>query len=112
MVRSAAKNELLPGTLDMLILQTLTRGAMHGYGIAQHIQESTDDVLQVEEGSLYPALQRLLIKGWLKAAWGTSENNRRARYYTLTSAGRKQLGIEAENFNRMIEAIARVMQTA
>jgi transcriptional regulator len=112
MVRSASKNELLPGTLDMLILQTLTRGAMHGYGIAQHIQERTDDVLQVEEGSLYPALQRLLIKGWVKAEWGTSENNRRARYYTLTSAGRKQLGVEAENFTRMIEAIARVMQTA
>jgi transcriptional regulator len=112
MVRTASKNELLPGTLDMLILQTLTRGAMHGYGIAQHIQETTDDILQVEEGSLYPALQRLLIKGWVKAEWGTSENNRRARYYTLTAAGRKQLGIEAENFNRMIEAIARVMQTA
>lgn len=112
MVRTASKNELLPGTLDMLILQTLTRGAMHGYGIAQCIQETTEDVLQVEEGSLYPALQRLLIKGWVKAEWGTSDNNRRARYYTLTSAGRKQLGIEAENFNRMIEAIARVMQTA
>jgi transcriptional regulator len=112
MVRTASKNELLPGTLDMLILQTLTRGAMHGYGIAQHIQEITEDVLQVEEGSLYPALQRLLIKGWVKAEWGTSQNNRRARYYTLTPAGRKQLGIEAENFNRMMEAIARVMQTA
>lgn len=112
MVRPASKNELLPGTLEMLILQTLTRGAMHGYGIAQHIQEATDDVLQVEEGSLYPALQRLLLKGWVKGEWGTSDNNRRARFYTLTSAGRKQLGIEAENFNRMIEAIARVMQTA
>jgi transcriptional regulator len=112
MVRTASKNELLPGTLDMLILQTLTLGAMHGYGIAQHIQETTEDVLQVEEGSLYPALQRLLIKGWVKAEWGTSENNRRARYYTLTASGRKQLGIEAENFHRMIEAIARVMQTA
>lgn len=112
MVRTASKNELLPGTLDMLILQTLTRGAMHGYGIAQHIQEITEDVLQVEEGSLYPALQRLLIKGWVKAQWGTSQNNRRARYYTLTPAGRKQLGIEAEDFNRMMEAIARVMQTA
>ena len=112
MVRTASKSELLPGTLDMLILQTLTLGAMHGYGIAQHIQEITDDVLQVEEGSLYPALQRLLIKGWVKGEWGTSENNRRARYYTLTSTGRKQLGIEAENFHRMIEAIARVMQTA
>ncbi len=112
MVRVASKNELLPGTLEMLILRTLTRGEMHGYGIAQHIQEISDDVLQVEEGSLYPALQRLLIKGWVKAQWGTSENNRRARYYTLTSSGKKQLGIEAENFNRMIEAIARVMQTA
>lgn len=112
MVRVASKNELLPGTLEMLILQTLTRGAMHGYGIAQHIQEITDDVLQVEEGSLYPALQRLLVKGWVKAQWGTSDNNRRARYYTLTPSGKKQLGIETENFNRMIEAISRVMQTA
>jgi transcriptional regulator len=112
MVRTASKNELLPGTLEMLILQTLTRSAMHGYGIAQHIQEITDDVLQVEEGSLYPALQRLLLKGWVKGEWGTSDNNRRARYYTLTAAGRKQLGIEADNFKRLIEAIARVMQTA
>jgi len=112
MVRPASKNELLPGTLEMLILQTLTRGAMHGYGIAQHIQEISDDVLQVEEGSLYPALQRLLVKGWVRAQWGTSDNNRRARYYTLTSSGKKQLGIEAENFERMIQAIARVMQTA
>ena len=112
MVRNASKNELLPGTLEMLILQTLKRGAMHGYGIAQFIQSISDDVLQVEEGSLYPALQRLLLKGWVKAEWGTSDNNRRARYYTLTLAGRKQLGIESENFSRMIEAIARVMQTA
>ncbi|HLW54990.1 MAG TPA: PadR family transcriptional regulator [Candidatus Angelobacter sp.] len=112
MVRTASKNDLLPGTLDMLILQTLTRGQMHGYGIAQHIQEISEEILQVEEGSLYPALQRLLVKGWVKAEWGTSDNNRRARYYTLTSAGRKQLGIEAENFDRMVQAIARVMQTA
>ena len=112
MVRIAAKNELLPGTLDMMVLHTLTRGAMHGYGIAQYIQEISDEVLQVEEGSLYPALQRLLLKGWVKAEWGTSENNRRARYYTITSAGRKQLGVEAENFSRMVHAIARVMQTA
>jgi transcriptional regulator len=112
MVRTASKNELLPGTLDMLILQTLTRGRMHGYGIAQHIQEISDEVLQVEEGSLYPALQRLLVKGWLKAEWGTSENNRRARYYTLTSAGKKQLDIETENFSRMVKAISRVMQPA
>lgn len=112
MVRVASRGELLPGTLEMLILQTLTRGAMHGYGIAQRIQEISDDVLQVEEGSLYPALQRLLVKGWVKGEWGISDNNRRARYYTLTAAGRKQLGIEAENFERMVQAIARVMQTA
>ena len=112
MVRPATKTELLPGTLDMLILHTLTRGAMHGYGIAQHIQEISDEVLQVEEGSLYPALQRLMVKGWVKGEWGTSENNRRARYYTLTSGGEKQLGVEAENFSRMVRAIARVMQTA
>lgn len=112
MVRNASKNDLLPGTLEMLILQTLKRGAMHGYGIAQFIQSISDDVLQVEEGSLYPALQRLLLKGWVKAEWGTSDNNRRARFYTLTLAGRKQLGVESENFSRMIEAIARVMQTA
>ena len=112
MVRPASKNELLPGTLEMLILHTLTRGAAHGYGIAQHIQEMSDEVLQVEEGSLYPALQRLLVKGWVKAEWGTSDNNRRARYYTLTAAGKKQLGVESENFDRMIRAIARVMQTA
>ncbi|HEX4606215.1 MAG TPA: PadR family transcriptional regulator [Candidatus Angelobacter sp.] len=112
MVRTATKNELLPGTLDMLILHTLTRGAMHGYGIAQKIQEISDEVLQVEEGSLYPALQRLLVKGWVKGEWGTSENNRRARFYTITSAGKKQLGAEAESFRRMVHAIARVMQTA
>jgi len=112
MVRMASKNDLLPGTLEMLILQTLTGGRRHGYGIAQRIQEISDDVLQVEEGSLYPALQRLLVKGWVRAEWGTSENNRRARYYTLTPTGRKQLGVEAENFKRMVQAIARVMQTA
>src|SRR5258707_15889242 len=111
MVRNAARNELLPGTLDMLVLQTLTRGRRHGYGIAQRIQEISDDVLQVEEGSLYPALQRLLVKGWVKSEWGTSENNRRARYYTLTPAGRKQLGTEAENFPRHIPGIARRTQT-
>ena len=112
MVRTAGKNELLPGTLEMLVLQTLKNGRRHGYGIAQRIQEISDDVLQVEEGSLYPALQRLLVKGWVKAEWGTSENNRRARYYTLTPAGRKELGAEVENFDRMVAAIARVMRTA
>lgn len=112
MAKTPARNELLPGTLDMLILQTLTHGALHGYGIAQHIQRISDDVLQVEEGSLYPALQRLLVKGWVKAEWTISETNRRARYYTLTAAGKKQLGAEIKNFNRTIQAIARVMQTA
>ena len=104
--------DLLPGTLEMLILKTLTRGVMHGYGIAQHIQQVSEDVLQVGEGSLYPALQRLLINGWVAAEWGLSENNRRARYYKLTPAGRKQLGAEVETFDRMLGAIARVMQTA
>jgi transcriptional regulator len=112
MVRSAGKNELLPGTLEMLILHTLKNGRRHGYGIAQRIQEISEDVLQVEEGSLYPALQRLLVKAWVKAEWGTSENNRRARYYTLTPSGRKELGMEAENFDRVVAAIARVMRTA
>jgi transcriptional regulator len=106
------KTELMPGTLEMLILKTLTRGVMHGYGIAQHIQQISDDVLQVEEGSLYPALQRLLIKGWVAADWGHSVNNRRARYYRLTLAGRKQLTVELSEFDRVIQAITRVIQTA
>ncbi|HVW86467.1 MAG TPA: PadR family transcriptional regulator [Bryobacteraceae bacterium] len=104
--------ELLPGTLDMLILKTLVRGAQHGYGVAQHLQQVSDDVLQVGESSLYPALQRLLLNGWVSAEWGTSENNRRARYYTLTPAGRKQLAAETRDFERMIGAIRRVLGTA
>ena len=106
------KSELLPGTLDMLILQTLKRGRMHGYGISLHIQQVSDDVLQVEEGSLYPALQRMQLQGWIEAEWGQSDNNRRARYYQLTAAGRKQLGHEVSNFDRMFAAIARVMRPA
>ena len=106
-------SELLPGTLDMLILKTLAaRGALHGYGIAQHIQQVSDDVLQVGEGSLYPALQRLLLNDWVAAEWGQSDNNRRARFYKLTAAGRKQLFSEKAEFERIIAAIARVMQTA
>jgi len=112
MVRLASKSDLLPGTLDMLILKALTVGSMHGYGLAQRIQQFSNEVLQVEEGSLYPALQRLLVKGWVKAEWGASENNRKARFYTLTSAGRKQLGVEMEKFNCTIEAILRVLETA
>ena len=112
MVRFASRNELLPGTLDMLILKTLTLGRMHGYGIAQRIQQVSHEVLQVEEGSLYPALQRLLVNDWVKAEWGTSDNNRRARYYTLTAAGRRQLGVELSEFQQMMVAINRVLQNA
>ena len=101
--------ELLPGTLDLLILRALARGAMHGYGIAQHLKTVSEDVLQVGESSLYPALQRLLVNGWVTAQWGASENNRRARYYTLTSAGRKQLSAERKAFDRLILAIHKVL---
>jgi PadR family transcriptional regulator PadR len=101
--------ELLPGTLDLLILNTLTAGPQHGYGIAQHLRGVSDEVLHVGESSLYPALQRLLLKAWVKAEWGASENNRRARYYTLTAAGRKQLAVEREEFDRLILAIQKVL---
>jgi len=104
------RNELLPGTLEMLILKTLSIESMHGYGIAQHIQMLSADVLTIEEGSLYPALQRMLVKGWVSAEWKQSANNRRARFYTLTSAGRKQLGIEQSRFSEMSGAILRVMK--
>jgi PadR family transcriptional regulator, regulatory protein PadR len=106
------KPDILPGTLDMLILGTLTRAPLHGYGIALSIKQFSDDVLTVEEGSLYPALQRLLVQGWVKAEWKMTETNRRARYYTLTAAGRKQLGIEVSEFEQMITAIGRVLQSA
>ena len=106
------KTEIPPGTLYMLILKTLARGPMHGYGIAMHIQQTSEDVLQVEEGSLYPALQRMLIKGWVVAEWAQTENNRRARYYRLTPAGRKQLAVELSQFDRVMQAIGRVIQTA
>ena len=105
------RNELLPGTLEMLILKTLSVEPMHGYGIAQHIQMLSADVLRIEEGSLYPALQRMRVKGWVSAAWKTSANNRRARFYTLTSAGKKQLGVEESRFAQMFGAIMRVMET-
>jgi transcriptional regulator len=102
-----------PGTLYMLILKTLVRvGPMHGYGIAHYIQQTTHDVLQVEEGTLYPALQRMLIKGWVKAAWRTTEHNRRARYYTPTAAGLGQLTEEIRQFERATTAIRRVIQPA
>jgi PadR family transcriptional regulator PadR len=102
--------ELVPGTLEMLILRTLLSGAMHGYGIAQRIHNASDDVLRVEEGSLYPALQRLLRKGWVTAKWGTTGFNRRARFYTLTRDGRKQLGAEMHEFRRLTNAIERVLE--
>lgn len=105
-------SSLLPGTLDLLILKTLTRGVMHGYGIARAIQQTSEGVLEVEEGSLYPALQRLLLDGWIEAEWGRSENNRRARFYRLTANGRKQLIRERESFERLMGGIYRVLGTA
>lgn len=102
-------SELLPGTLDLLVLKSLLRGRMHGYGIAQHLKIISEDVLQVGESSLYPALQRLLLNGYVEAEWGTSENNRRARYYTLTAEGRKQLSAERKEFDRMMLAIQKVL---
>jgi transcriptional regulator len=104
--------DLLPGTLDLLILRTLAAGSRHGYGIAQRLRELSDEVLQVGESSLYPALQRLLLNGWVKAEWGASENNRRARYYALTPAGRKQLAVERRKFDRIVLAIHKVLETA
>jgi PadR family transcriptional regulator PadR len=101
--------DLLPGTLDLLMLKALARGAMHGYGIAQYLKTVSDEVLQVGESSLYPALQRLLLNGWVTAEWGASDNNRRARYYTLTAAGRKQLSAERKDFDRLIVAIHKVL---
>src|SRR3954447_15997939 len=111
MGRQSQPLELLPGTLDLLILKVLGRGRMHGYGVAQMLKATSEDVLEVGESSLYPALQRLLLNGWVTAEWGSSENNRRARYYTITPAGRKQLTAERADFERMVAAIQRVLQT-
>lgn len=107
-----AKADLIPGTLDMLILTTLRRGPLHGYGIAQSLRRISDDVLTVEEGSLYPALQRLLLQGWVQAEWKITETNRRARYYTLTAEGRKRLGLEVSQFRQMMAAIGKVLADA
>ena len=104
--------DLLPGTLDLLILRSLANGAQHGYGIAQHIRAESDDVLQVGESSLYPALQRLLLNRWVKAECGTSESNRRARYYTLTGSGRKQLAAERKEFDQLVAAIQKVLNAS
>jgi PadR family transcriptional regulator len=105
--------DLVPGTLDMLILKTISRGdAMHGYAIALSIQQTSDDVLRVDEGALYPALHRLEVRGLLRSKWGLSENNRRAKYYSLTAAGRRELERETTSWDRVVTAIAKVMQTA
>jgi len=108
---SPKKQSVLPGTLDMLILKTLTAGPQHGYGIAMHIKDWSRDVLQIDEGSLYPALQRLRQRGWVAAEWKKSPNNQRARYYTITAAGRKQLGYEEASFGEVLAAIQRVMRS-
>jgi transcriptional regulator len=106
----AAKRDLLPGILDMLILRTLSVQAMHGYGIAQHLQRLSEDVIRVEEGSLYPALQRMRQKGWIRAQWGLTPNNQRARYYTITAAGQRQLGERESSFAELVQAVQRVMR--
>ncbi len=104
-------SDLLPGTLELLILKALVGGAKHGYGIVEHLRLTSDDVLRVGESALYPALQRLLLNDWVKAQWGVSENNRRARYYRLTAAGHRQLNAERAEFDRIVGAIQRVLRT-
>ncbi len=106
---ATSRDALLPGTLDLLVLKALVHGRNHGYGIAEFLSRASSEVLQVGESSLYPALQRLLLDGFVKAEWGISENNRRARYYTLTAAGRRQLAAEREGFERMVVAIRQVL---
>jgi PadR family transcriptional regulator, regulatory protein PadR len=110
MADETSKTELLPGTLDLLLLKTLSLEPMHGYGIALRIKQISKDVLQIEEGTLYPALQRLLLNGWVKAEWRRTENNRRARYYQLTASGRKQLEAQSKSFDRLMGAMVRVME--
>lgn len=109
---SAESPQLLPGTLYMLILRTLAAGPLHGYAIARRIKQCSADVLDVEEGSLYPALNRMLLKGWLHAEWGTSDTNRKARFYRLTKQGQKQLASEVNEFNKLVTAIQMVMKSA
>ncbi len=103
-------SDLLPGTLELLILQALVSGAKHGYGIVEHLRLASDDILQIGESALYPALQRLLVNGWVAAKWGVSENNRRARYYTLTPMGRRQLASERAEFDRMVSLVQRILE--
>ena len=107
-----SSNEPLRGTIDLLVLRTLSLAPMHGWGITQRIQQATDGVLEVNQGSLYPALQRLTLDGYIRAEWGTSENNRRARYYTLTAAGRKHLAAERTEFERVVKAMQLVLELA
>jgi PadR family transcriptional regulator, regulatory protein PadR len=108
----ASKSDLLQGTLDVLVLKTLSAGPMHGWGISQRIQQSSEDVLEVNQGSLYPALHRLEERGWITAEWGSSENNRRARFYSLTRSGRRQLAEETESWERFAAAVGRVLAAA
>ena len=112
MPKSSSRRELVPGTLDMLVLHTLTLGSLHGYAIAQHIEKLSEEVLRVEQGSLYPALERLQRNGWATSKWGETPTGRRARYYTITASGRKQLGEEISDFDRAMLAINRVMRRA
>lgn len=112
MPHSSKRSDLLPGTLDLLVLRVLRDNSLHGYGIAERLREVSRDVLLVGESSLYPALQRLLLDGYVRAQWGTSENNRRARYYTLTAAGHRKLAAEQEGFDRMVGAIHAVLRLA
>jgi len=106
------RTDLLQGTLDLLILKTLSRGAMHGWGISQRIQELSKDVLKVNQGSLYPALNRLQARGWITSDWGASENNRRARFYRLTRSGERQLTAETANWERLLGAVTRILETS
>jgi len=107
-----ARTDLMQGTLELMILKTLSRDSMHGYGIAQRIHQAADDLLKIEDGSLYPALYRMEERGWITSDWGVSENNRRAKFYKLTRAGRKQLEAESVNWERISQAITRILQTA
>ena len=107
-----SRADLLPGTLAMLILKTLSVGTMHGYGIAQHIERLSEDVLRVQEGTLYPALQVMEVKGWVRSEWKLTPTKRRARYYSITAAGKKQLAQDAQEFDRLVAAVGRVMQPA
>jgi PadR family transcriptional regulator len=107
-----ARTDLMQGTLELLILKTLSRNSMHGYGIAQRIHQSVDDLLKIEDGSLYPALYRMEERGWIASEWGLSENNRRAKFYKLTRAGRKQLEGQSANWERVSKAVTKILQSA